>query len=65
MISINLIGPMPISDGRNMILMVVDYYTKQVHLFPITKSIIADGVTGILFARIFPLHRFLHKIVLD
>ena len=39
-----------------MILNVVDHYTKQIHLFPVTSQITADGVASIYFDHVFPLH---------
>ena len=43
----------------------VDHYTKQVHLFPATLQITADGVAGIYFDYVFPLHGIPHKIISD
>ena len=48
-----------------MILNVVDHYTKQVHLFPVTSQITADGVAGIYFDYVFPLHGIPRKIISD
>ena len=43
----------------------MDHYTKQVHLFPVTSQITADGVAGIYFDYVFPLHGFPHKVISD
>ena len=42
LIGIDLISPLPMSKGKDMILNVVDHYTKQIHLFPVTSQITAD-----------------------
>ena len=55
-IEIDLIGPLPTSRGKDMILNIVDHYTKQIHLFPVTSQITADEVTSIYFDHVFPLH---------
>ena len=65
LIGIDLIGPLPMSKGKDMILNVVDHYTKQVHLFPVTSQITADGVAGIYFDYVFPLHGIPRKIISD
>ena len=64
-IGIDLIGPLPMSKGKDMILNVVDHYTKQIHLFPVTSQITSDGVTSIYFNHVFPLHGIPQKIISD
>ena len=44
---------------------VMDHFTKQVHLYPVTDSITADGVADIYFHKVFPLHGFPKKIISD
>ncbi len=34
-----------------MILNIVDHYTKQIHLFPVTSQIMADSVASIYFEQ--------------
>jgi hypothetical protein len=46
---IDLIGPLPVSRGKDSILNIVDHYMKQIHLFPVTTQLMADGVTSIYF----------------
>ena len=65
LIGVDLIGPLPMSKGKDMILNVVDHYTKQVHLFPVTSQITADGVAGIYFDFVFPLHGIPRKVISD
>ena len=63
LIGVDLIGPLPMSKGKDMILNVVDHYTKQVHLFPVTSQITVDGVAGIYFDYVFPLHGIPRKVI--
>ena len=65
LIGVDLIGPLPLSQGKDMILNIVDHYTKQIHLFPVTSQITADGVASIYFDHVLPLHRIPQKIVSD
>ena len=53
------------SWGKDMILNILDHYTKQIYLFPVTSQITADGVASIYFDHVFPLHRIPQKIVSD
>jgi hypothetical protein len=55
-ISVDLIGLLPLSHGKDAILNIVDHYTKQIHLFPVTTQITTDGVASIYFEQVFPLH---------
>ena len=64
-ISINLIGLLPMSRGKDAILNIVDHYTKQIHLFPVTTQLTADGVASIYFEQVFPLHGIPKKIISD
>ena len=65
LIGVDLIGPLSMSRGKDMILKIVDHYTKQIHLFPVTSQITADGVASIYFDHVFPLHRIPQKIISD
>ncbi len=64
-IGVDLIGPLPTSRGKDAILNIVDHYTKQIHLFPVTTQITADGVASIYFEQVFPLHGIPKKIISD
>ena len=55
LIGVDLIGPLSMSRGKDMILNIVDHYTKQIHLFPVTSQITADGVASIYFDHVFSL----------
>ena len=65
LVGVDLIGPLPLSKGKDMILNIVDHYTKQIHLFPVTSQIMADGVASIYFEQVFPLHGIPKKIISD
>ena len=43
-IGVDMIIGLPESKGKNAILTVVDHYTKQVHLYPMTDGLTALGV---------------------
>jgi hypothetical protein len=62
-IGVDLIGPLPMSQGKDAILNIVDHYTKQLHLFPVTTQITVDGVASIYFNYVFPLHGIPRKII--
>ena len=64
-VGVDLVGPLPLSKGKDMILNIVDHYTKQIHLFPVTSQISADGVASIYFEQVFPLHGIPKKIISD
>jgi len=64
-VGVNLIGPLPVSHGKDCILNIVDHYSKQIHLFSVTSQITADGVAAIYFEQIFPLHGIPRKIISD
>ena len=64
-IGVDMIVSLPESKGKNAILTVVDHYTKQVHLYPVTDGLTALGVADIYFHDVFPLHGILKKIVSD
>jgi hypothetical protein len=64
-IGVDLIGPLPMSKGKDAILNIVDHYTKQLHLFPVTTQITANGVVSIYFDYVFPLHGIPQRIISD
>jgi hypothetical protein len=64
-IGIDMIGLLPMSRGKDAILNIVDHYTKQIHLFPVTMQLMADGVASIYFEQVFPLHGIPKKIISD
>ena len=46
-ISINLIGPLSQSEGKNAIVAIVDQFSKMIHLFSIKDTITSKGVATI------------------
>ena len=65
LVGVNLISPLPMPKRKDMILNIIDHYTKQIHLFPVTSQITADGIAGIYFDFVFLLHEIPWKIVSD
>ena len=55
-ISVNLIGPLFQSKGKNTILVIIDQFSKMIHLFPIMDTITSKGVTTIFHDSILKLH---------
>ena len=55
-ISIDLIGPLPQSEGKNAILVIVDQFSKIIHLFPVMDTITSKGIATIFHDLIFKLH---------
>jgi hypothetical protein len=64
-VGVNLVGPLPLSDGFNMIITYVNLLTKQAHFLPCKSTISAEGVANMHIRHIFPLHRTPEKIILD
>jgi len=46
-ISINIIGPLPKSNGKDAIVVIVDQFTKMVRLKAITIAISSEDITKI------------------
>ena len=64
-ISIDIIGPLPESSGKNAILTIVDIFSKMIHLFPVSTDITALGVAKIYRDHIFKLHGTPKKVISD
>ena len=64
-ISVDLIGPLPESYGKNDIMVIVDQFSKMIRLFPMTTEITSQGVAKIFRDEIFKLHRIPHKVISD
>ena len=64
-ISIDIISPLPESQGKNAILVIVDQFSKMIHLFPVSTNITAKGVASIFQDHIFKLHRIPLKVISD
>ena len=58
-------GPLPKSKGYNYLLVVIDRFTLQVHLLPMTTRAMAKAVTWLFFTEIIRLHGMLESIISD
>jgi hypothetical protein len=64
-VGVDLVGPLPLSDGNNMIITYVCHLTKQAHFFPCKLTITAKGLADMHVQRVFPLHGTPEKIISD
>ena len=55
-ISVDLIGELPESHGYNAICVVVDNFTKQIHVLPINTTITSEGMARLWHDHVFKLH---------
>jgi len=62
-ISINIIGPLPKSNGMNAIVVIVDRFTKMIRLKATTINISLEGIAKIYRDEIWKLHGILRKIL--
>ena len=61
----DLIGPLPVSQEKDAILVVVDRFSKQVHAIPTITSLTAQGTAALLRDNVFRLHGPPDKIIHD
>ena len=64
-ISIDLIGPLPPSNGKDAILVVVDRFTKMIRLFPTTTNLTSMDLAQIYRDELWKLHGIPRSIVSD
>ena len=64
-ISVDLIGELPESQGYNAICVVVDRFTKQIHVLPTNTTIILEGMAKLYQDHIFKLYSIPQKIIHD
>lgn len=64
-ISIDFIESLPKSKGYNVILVVVDRFTKYSHFIPLTHPFIASRVVELFMQNVFKLHGLPRSIVSD
>jgi hypothetical protein len=64
-VGVDLVGPLPLSDGFDMIITYVDLLTKQAHFLPCNSTITAEGVANMHVKRIFLLHGTPEKFISD
>ena len=55
-ISLDIIGPLPESNGFNAILSVIDHFSKVIHLIPTTTELSTKGLINIYLKQIWKLH---------
>lgn len=64
-IGVDLIGPLPMSNGFDMIAVYVDHFSNQCHLVPTTSTVTAEGIADIHYRDVFRLHGIPRKIYSD
>ena len=64
-ITIDIIGPLPESQGFNAILVIVDQFSKVIKLEAITMELTSEGTARILRDQVFRDHRLPRRIVHD
>ena len=64
-IGMDFMGPLPISEGYNYLLVVINCFTSQVHLIPTTTRVTAREVAWLFFIEIMRLHGVPKSIVSD
>ena len=51
-VSVDIIGPLPESQGKNMILTIVDHFSKMIRLFPISTDTVTPKTLSILTSTV-------------
>jgi len=64
-ISIDIIGPLPKSNGMNAIMVIVDQFIKMIRLKAATMNISSEGIANIYRDEIWKLHEVPRKILSD
>jgi len=64
-ISIDIIRPLPKSNGMDAIVVIVDWFTKMVQLKATTMNVSLEGIAKIYWDDIWKLHRIPRKILSD
>jgi transposase InsO family protein len=64
-ISVDLIGPLVMSKGKNSILVVVDKFSKKAYFVPTNDTITSMGIANLYREQIFPEHGLPQKVVSD
>ena len=55
-ISVNLIEELPISQGFNAIYVIVDHFSKQIHIIPTNTELTSEGMVKIYQDNVFKLY---------
>jgi len=61
----DFITKLPIAQGYNLILVVVDRLTKMVHFIPTTEKTLAEGLARLFRDNVWKLHGLPKSIILD
>jgi len=61
----DFITKLPLAQGYDSILVVVDRLTKMVHFIPTTEKTLAEGLARLFRDNVWKLHRLLESIILD
>ena len=64
-VTVDLIGELPESNGYNAICVLVDRFSKQMHAVPTTTKLTAEGMAKIYRDHVFRLHGLPRKIIHD
>src|SRR4051812_28285350 len=64
-ISVDIIGELPESQGFNAIFVIVDRFSKQIHVILINMSLTAEGYAQIFRDHVFKLHGMPEKVISD
>jgi len=64
-ISIDIIGPLPKSNGMDVIVVIVGRFTKMIHLKAIMTNVSSEGIAKIYRDDIWKLHGIPRKILSD
>ena len=65
MIRMYFMGPLPMSEGYEYLLVVINCFTSQVHLIPMTTCVTTKEVVWLFFIEIVRLHGVPESIVSD
>ena len=64
-ISVDLIGLLVTSKGKDMILVIVDRFLKKAYFLPCTTMITSQGVANLYKEHVFREHGLPRKVILD
>ena len=64
-ISMDMIGPLPPSNGYNAIQVWVDLFTKMIHVEPVDIELSSEGVARLTRDRVIRYHGVPRKIISD
>jgi len=64
-ISVDFITKLPLAQGYNSILVVVNRLTKMVHFIPTTEKMLVEGLVRLFRDNVWKLHGLLESIISD